>query len=293
MFRGLGDDIYSATNAVNPDWRTRVGAWASMVAGTWSWLPNPAWANSFRVGYASLRHRYVGVDSSSGVTSASLGLPTGVTTFLDRNGGFPQSLLLNGFSAIGSRNTEIEGPNTSVEISDQVNYLRGQHSVRFGGTIMTGHQNGGTWANTKGTFGFGQGANSEGAGNGLMAFLAGQNPIPDNTPGSGLGYCPAPGIFTNGQCVGAVAIRTTTSGLETASLFYGNPESHIRRNAYSFFVQDDWRIHPRLMLNLGVRYELSQVPHDRNRILGSFDPNKGIVQEGNQIANIHKGDHNN
>jgi hypothetical protein len=293
MFRGFGDDIYSATQAVNPDWRTRVGAWSLMVAGTWSWLPNATWANSFRVGYATLRHRYVGVDSSSGVTSASLGLPTGVTANLDRNGGFPQSLALNGFSAIGSRNTEIEGPNNSIEISDQVNYLHGPHSVRFGGTIMTGHQNGGTWANTKGTFGFGQGANSEGAGNGLVAFLAGQNPIPDNTPGSSLGYCPSPGVFTGGQCVGAVAIRTTTSGLESASLFYGNPESHIRRNAYSLFLQDDWRIRPRLMLNLGVRYELAAVPHDRDHILGSFDPNLGIVQEGVQIPSIHNADRNN
>jgi Carboxypeptidase regulatory-like domain len=293
FFRGYGDDTYAQGNAVNPDWRTRVGAWSLMVAGTWSWLPSTAWSNSLRVGYATLRHRYVGVDSSSGVTAASLGLPTGVTTFLDRNGGFPQSLALNGFSAIGSRNTEIEGPNNSVEISDQVNFLHGPHNVRFGGTVMTGHQNGGTWANTKGTFGFGQAANGEGSGNGLMAFLAGQNPIVDNTPNSPLGYCPTPGVFTNGQCVGAAPIRTTTSGLETASLFYGNPESHMRRNAYSFFLQDDWRVHPRLMLNVGMRYELTEVPHDRNKILGSFDPNKGLVQEGIQIDRIFKGDHNN
>src|SRR2546428_5309218 len=134
----------------------------------------------------------------------------------------------------------MEGPNTSVEVNDQVNYLLGNHSVRFGGTIMTNHQNGGTWANTKGTFGFGQGANSEGAGNGLLAFLSGQNAIVDNTPGSALGYCPAPGVVSGGQCVGAVAIRTTTSGLESASLFYGNPESHIRRGADSVFLPDDW-----------------------------------------------------
>src|SRR5439155_89205 len=77
LFRGLGDDIYSATNATNPDWRTRVGAWSFMGAGTWSWFPNNAWANSFRLGYASLRHRYVGVDTSTEATAASLGLPTG------------------------------------------------------------------------------------------------------------------------------------------------------------------------------------------------------------------------
>jgi Carboxypeptidase regulatory-like domain/TonB dependent receptor len=292
FFRGLGDDIYSATNATNPDWRTRVGAWSWMGAGTWSWFPNPVWANSFRVGYASLRHRYVGVDTSTGVTSASLGLPTGVNKFLDRSGGYPQSLTLNGFSAFGSRNTEIEGPNTSIEINDQVSYLLGNHSVRFGGVIMTNHQNGGTWANTKGNFGFGQGANSEGAGNGLLAFLAGQNAILDNIPGA-LGYCPTPGVVVGSNCVGAVAIRTTTTGLESASLFYGNPESHIRRMVYSLFLQDDWRIRPRLTLNLGMRYELSSIIHDRNHILGTFDPDKGLVQEGIQISHVYNPDHNN
>src|SRR6266850_1967666 len=292
FFRGLGKDIYSATNATNPDWRTRVNAWSFMGAGTWAWYPNTAWANSFRLGYASLRHRYVGVDTSTEVTSASLGLPTGVSKFLDRSGGYPQALIISGFSAFGSRNTEMEGPNTSVEVNDQVNYLLGNHSMRFGGTIMTNHQNGGTWANTKGNFGFGQGANPEGAGNGLLAFLAGQNAIPDNVPGA-LGYCPTPGVVVGQNCVGAVAIRTTTSGLESASLFYGNPESHIRRMVYSLFLQDDWRIRPRLTLNLGVRYELSTVIHDRDHILGSFDPDKGLVQEGIQVPSVYNPDRNN
>jgi hypothetical protein len=292
FFRGFGDDIYSATNATNPDWRTRVGAWSWMGAGTWAWFPNPIWANSFRVGYASLRHRYVGVDTSTEASAASLGLPTGVSEFLSRSGGYPQALTISGFSAFGSRNTEIEGPNTSLEINDQVNYLLGNHSVRFGGTVMTNHQNGGTWANTKGNFGFGQGANAEGAGNGLLAFLAGQNAIQDNVPGP-LGYCPTPGVVVGQACVGAVAIRTTTSGLESASLFYGNPESHIRRMVYSMFLQDDWRIRPRLTLNLGVRYELSSVIHDRNGILGSFDPKQGLVQEGIQIPHVYNPDHNN
>src|SRR5262245_44480885 len=143
-----------------------------------------------------------------------------------------------------------------------------------------------------GNWAFGQGANSEGAGNGLLGFLAGQNAIPDNVPGA-LGYCPTPGVVIGSSCMGAVAIRTTTSGLESASLFYGNPESHIRRMVYSFFLQDDWRIRPRLTLNLGVRYELSTVIHDRDHILGSFDPNLGLVQEGIQIPKVYNPDRNN
>src|SRR5262249_13022162 len=35
-----------------------------------------------------------------------------------------------------------------------------------------------------------------------------------------------------------------------------------RLREYNFFVQDDWRISPRLTLNLGLRYELNTVPYD-------------------------------
>ncbi len=275
IFKGSGDDVYSATNAVNPLWRTAVRAWSTMVAGTWTYIPGSAWANAVRIGYARLQHKYVGLDTQTAVTAASLGLNTGVNTFLDRNGGFPQSLTISGFSAIGSRNTEIEGPNSSIEFNDQVSYLRGNHSFKFGGTIMTGHQVGGTWANTKGTLTFGQGSSGSRAPSGLVAFLAGENTIPSSVSG--------------------VAINANNGdvGLRAASLFYGNPESHISRPDYSFFIQDDWRIRPTVTLNLGLRYELAAVPHDRDHFLGSFDPALGIVQEGNQIEGIYNPDHNN
>ena len=62
---------------------------------------------------------------------------------------------------------------------------------------------------------------------------------------------------------------------------------------YSAFVQDDWRIRPTLTLNLGLRYDLTTVLHDRDNILASFNPNIGLVQEGVQIPRIYNPDHNN
>ncbi len=38
------------------------------------------------------------------------------------------------------------------------------------------------------------------------------------------------------------------------------------------YVQDDWKITPRLTLNLGVRYSYFPTPHDKNGILDNFDP---------------------
>ena len=274
FFLGNGDNIYSA-DKTNPIWRTNVLARSLLVAGTWTWLPNAAWANAFRVGYAYNKQRYIGDDEQQGL---NVGLATGVP-ILDgaRNFGYPQEFLLEGFTELGSRNTEIEGPETQIEFNDTVNYLVGNHNVRFGGAILSQNQNGGTWADTRGRFTFGREAQGSQVDSGLVGFLVGQNAIP-STVGTGLGFAD---------------VRQTSSGLEEAVLFYGNPESHMRRMAYSAFVQDDWRIHPRLTLNLGVRYESTGVIHDRDYILSSFNPALGQIQEGIHRPRLYNGDHNN
>lgn len=51
-----------------------------------------------------------------------------------------------------------------------------------------------------------------------------------------------------------------------------NPELHYENENFSFFVQDDWKIHPRLSLNLGLRYQVSTVSRERDGLLQNFDP---------------------
>ncbi len=41
---------------------------------------------------------------------------------------------------------------------------------------------------------------------------------------------------------------------------------------YAFYIQDDWRIRPNLMLNLGVRYEIGAVPKEQNGLQAVLDP---------------------
>jgi hypothetical protein len=43
---------------------------------------------------------------------------------------------------------------------------------------------------------------------------------------------------------------------------YNQLRFHQRTNEYNFYFQDDWRITPRLTLNLGLRYEFNGVPYD-------------------------------
>ena len=77
--------------------------------------------------------------------------------------------------------------------------------------------------------------------------------------------------------------------LSKALLFTGDAERHLYNYGFAGFLQDDWRITPRLTLNLGIRYELNTVVHDRDGLMGNFDPTLGIFQTNNP----YHGDHNN
>jgi len=77
--------------------------------------------------------------------------------------------------------------------------------------------------------------------------------------------------------------------LGKAFLFTGNAERHLYNEGVAGFLQDDWRITPRLTLNLGVRYELNTVVHERDGLMANFDPILGLVQTNNP----YHGDHNN
>jgi Carboxypeptidase regulatory-like domain/TonB dependent receptor len=67
----------------------------------------------------------------------------------------------------------------------------------------------------------------------------------------------------------------STNDLRTNAPFViargGNPELNYGNENYSLFAQDDWKIHPRLSLNLGLRYEVSSVSREKNGLLQNFD----------------------
>ncbi len=56
------------------------------------------------------------------------------------------------------------------------------------------------------------------------------------------------------------------------SILLGNPDQNTRMHWYGGFIQDDWRIKPRITLNLGLRYENYTPPTERHNYLANFDP---------------------
>ncbi len=49
----------------------------------------------------------------------------------------------------------------------------------------------------------------------------------------------------------------------------GNPYVGLRGSEWNGYLQDDWRVHPRLTFNLGLRYEYNSVPSEVNGLIAS------------------------
>ena len=74
----------------------------------------------------------------------------------------------------------------------------------------------------------------------------------------------------------------TTSNAPVTSILVigGNTELNIPLDSYSFYVQDDWRVNPRLTLNVGVRWDyVDGIPFDQER-----NPNFRLLQAAGQAG---------
>ncbi|MBC7900503.1 MAG: TonB-dependent receptor [Saprospiraceae bacterium] len=69
----------------------------------------------------------------------------------------------------------------------------------------------------------------------------------------------------------------------------GHPELNYANENFSFFVNDDWKAHPRLTLNLGLRYEVSTVSREKDGLLQNFDIDTlSYTAPGEKIHNVDK-----
>jgi Carboxypeptidase regulatory-like domain/TonB dependent receptor len=109
--------------------------------------------------------------------------------------------------------------------SDDLSWTKGKHALKFG-TLINHFQ-------------FGNGA-------GLIF--------------SGLSVYPSTAAFLQGQPIFVQAEQQPNPVTGTAA---ANLNRYWSFNTFGFYAEDDYRVLPRLTLNLGLRYELDSVPHDR------------------------------
>jgi outer membrane receptor protein involved in Fe transport len=262
-FFGNNSGTVDDAGELQPQWLTVIHTRAQVVGTNWAWIPNSNWVNEARFGYNRLYQPTFTADHNS--TASSLGLNTGVTNPL--YGGLPIITILpfNVPETLGGFVwPKVQGPDTRVQFVDHITHTIGRHALKFGGEIHRDSFTGGAYSNGRGRAKF----------LGCAAFV-------------GTNLC-------NGGASGSTPLEDFFAGAPTlVQLLIGNPTRHIHNWSYAVFVQDDWRVTPRLTVNLGLRYELSTVIKEDHNLLGNFEPSVGDVQVGQQISGPYQGNHHN
>jgi hypothetical protein len=113
--------------------RTRV------FGSNWTYTPNSTWVNELRVGTNSITEIDLGPDNKQNQAlpwPTGFGIPTGVTNPVYYGMPYIQISSLNNFALGHGSTTDFRGPGGTTEIGDNISYLRGKHSFKFGGDFF-------------------------------------------------------------------------------------------------------------------------------------------------------------
>jgi hypothetical protein len=264
----------TALTAAQPYWSTPFEVHTRVARAWWTWVPNSNWVNDARFGWDNILISNTGSYDcatnpvpTGGVVDnqwvPGAGAPNYATAFGFVSGGLPQcgsgnnsafpTITISGFTTSAQAAT-LGGAAGSFDTSgierwlDSVSWTHGNHITKFGGEFALAH---GTPVlnvqNSKGTLNFNNNVAA------LNSF-AGATPL-DN--------------FMAG------AVTST-------SIQIGTVPRQFTFKQFAGYIQDDWRIFPRLTVNLGLRYEYTGTIHEANNLLGNLalGSASGVRQQG-------------
>jgi len=206
--------------------------------------------NEFRLGYNRINSHRFQLNADSNV-SAQLGYP-GVP-FGPHIGGLPSISFSDGTAVIGSSGflPSVEIQNSYV-LSENLTWIRGRHSMKFGTEIRQ------------------------------EEFTIFQPAAPRGTLSFGSEFTDNPGAVTTG----GEAFATFLLGIPDSGSITSLHNVDYHRQIYALYAQDDFRLTQKLTLNLGLRYELFTTLKERNNEQATFDFASGslIVPKGQNAA---------
>ena len=220
---------------------------------------SPKLVNEFRFGYNRINsHRYQ-INAFEDVSN-QLGFP-GVP-YSPGNGGLPTLSFSDGSSMeIGSYGflPSIEKQNSFV-LTDNLTKVIGAHALKIGGEIRFEQ------------FTIFQPSQSRGAMNFGTEFTA--------NPAAPVEFTAAGDNSSGGP--GGNGFATFMLGIPDGGSIVNLHNIDYRRQIYSAYLQDDWKVSARLTLNLGLRYEMFSTIKEHHNQQGTFDFAAGslIVPKG-------------
>jgi hypothetical protein len=211
----------------------------------------PELINELRFGFNHLSSHRFGLNSNENLSQQYnfQGVPFGPNL-----GGLPSLSFSNGDQAIGSAQflPAIENQSSYV-IGDNLSWARGRHALKFGTELRFEQFTLLEPAAGRGYWGFG-------------------NDFTDN-----------PGTLTVGT--GGDAFATFLLGIPDSGGITGVNNVDYRRQIYAIYALDDFKVTPRLTLNLGLRYELFSTIKEANDNQGTFDfASQSIIVPSGQKA---------
>ncbi len=237
---------------VNPIFNLQALIRATTSVVNWIWTPNSRLVNEARVGYnrytftSNIDDGNVPADGSGLTGGKGYPLNTGVTAV----GGLPNINITGFFAATGTsgigaghNRPGATGPNPFFDFQDSVSYLWGKHTFKIGGEFAHIEVDTFNQDTLRGRIDFRGNRTSQ---------IPGSTPLEDFFAGN-----PDRGF-----------------------LLVGDPFRTLNWRSTAGFVQDDWRIVRRFMLNLGMRYSYVSPIKEANNLWGNFVPALGIVQQG-------------
>jgi hypothetical protein len=205
-------------------------------AGSWTHVFRSDLVNEFRLGYNRVNAHRLELNADTNV-SAEPNINFPGVPFSPGIGGLPQ-LTFSDVNTLGSPTflPSVELQN-SYTLSENLTWVRGRNTWKFGTEIRREEFTIFQPAAARGTLSF--------------SPTLTDNPAAIGTGGTGFASFMA-GLTSGGSI----------NNLHNVDYF---------RNTYAFYAQDDWKLTPTLILNLGLRYELFGVVSDRHNDVGNFD----------------------
>jgi hypothetical protein len=205
---------------------------------------SPRLVNEFRVGYQKERFVAQGDPEASQDWRTQLGMPLlfGDPAFQQ---GFPYTAP-SGITTIGTPFDFFLFTTQVLQFNDTLSWNKGKHNLKIGGSFSKIHSD---------------------------------DRIP-NFPAGGYFFfgdqTSLPGVENTGR--GYADFLLGRSSLAYAGFLFGGGLS-LRYNEAAAFIQDDYRITPKLTLNLGLRYDLATVAHTNEGTIWNYDPSINTMVE--------------
>jgi Carboxypeptidase regulatory-like domain/TonB dependent receptor-like, beta-barrel len=205
-------------------------------ATSWTHIFKPELINEFRLGYNRVNAQRLQLNANTNVSGdPSINFP-GVP-FSAGIGGLPQ-LTFSDVATLGSPtflpSKELQN---SYTLSENLTLVKGRHTWKFGTEIRR------------------------------EEFTIFQPAAPRGTLAFGSTFTDNPAVIGSG----GTGFASFMAGLTDGGSINNLHNVDYFRNTYAVYAQDDWKVTPSLILNLGLRYELFGTVSDRFNDIGNFD----------------------